>query len=227
MCRGLAREPQDRWPSLAALLDHLEAKLRARPRDRRLLGLAGLGAAALVAAAVAIAAGPEDKCRDAVDVAAQLWSPEAEQELRTAFTTAQGDTAADTATRVAARLDAYADDFATLHVDSCHAHARGELSAGAFDRRMECLHRRRHELKSLQEILVAPDRDVIASAVAAAHGLQALVRLRGRRCAVGRRRDRAVADSGRRQRPRRPARPRAAAGDASASTPTASRSPTR
>jgi len=174
--RGLACDPDARWPSMNALLDHLDGHIRAQAQpDHRWRNVGvGLGMCGVLVGGAVLSSAAQTPCRDAPTVRASLWSDDDADHLRAAFAKTDQTYAHDSADRVISRLNAYATAWADAHLASCQAHAQRELSDNAVDRRMACLHRRRHAFSSLREILVDADREVIESAVSATHGLQDL-----------------------------------------------------
>ena len=143
--RGTAHRPQDRFPSMDALLEALAAGLG---RRRRL----ATAAAGVATAAIALGAwGPwahGDRaglalCTAGGERVAAVWNGERSRRLRTAFA-ATGSPAAERVWRVAAeRLDGWSARWADVYGEACEAtHVRGEQSPELLDRRMGCLDRR-------------------------------------------------------------------------------------
>ncbi len=168
--RGLASDPDSRWPSLTALIEQLERD--PRRRARRLLG--GVALAAAVGAAVLVARGGDEvPCEGAAAALVDVWDEAREDALRRAMLATQLPYAEATANEVAAQLDRYSDTWRALHERTCHAHLRGELSDVGLDLTMRCLDRRREELSALADVLVAADDAAVERAVRASASLRA------------------------------------------------------
>ena len=170
--RGLALEPDDRWPDLGALLAALRDDPRLR-RRRRMLGAAavlGTGALAALLASRPRAPEPAPPCEDAATAFAGAWDPARAERIRTAMHEASAY-AEQAWPRVEAHLDTYAASWIAMHREACLAHHRGEQSAALLDRRMACLAHRRIELAALVEVLAEADARVVEQSVRATLGL--------------------------------------------------------
>ena len=170
--RGLATDPDARFPTMEALLGEL-ARDPAR-RRRRALSLAALAVTMASAgfAAASLAAGPaEAPCSGAAEALEDVWNPARRGALEAAFTAADPLAGAATWQRIAPRLDAHADAWATMRVDACEAHRGGEQSGNLLDLRMACLDRRLAGLDALAAAFAAADPDVVLNAVTAVDGL--------------------------------------------------------
>ena len=166
--RGLAVAPGDRWPSVTALLDAIEGRLRRRARLPWLAAATGLSAA--VALAIASSTGGEaPTCRPPTAQVAEVWSP-----ARAAAVTArvrQLDPAGADA-RLALIADVrerYLDGWSALHGEVCAAtRLRHEQSDSMFDARMRCLHERKDALSLALGVLAeASDGEALDRALAA------------------------------------------------------------
>lgn len=136
--RGLHRDPRQRHPSMAALLDGLERSLRRRGLVRS--GLAAAAAAGLaLGTGYALADGTVDPCEDATAPLEASWNDEARLELHAGLTAAAGSAEAVDLGR---RLTAHADEWGAMRRESCEAtHHRGEQSAELLELRTACLDR--------------------------------------------------------------------------------------
>jgi eukaryotic-like serine/threonine-protein kinase len=174
--RGLSYFPDQRWPSLEALLAALEPapppEVRAKSRPRLVLAAAAavlaLGGAALASGLV----GARDEsavCSGAPAQIAEVWGPPQRAAVEQAMRATGVPYAADTWQRSAALLDRYAADWAAAHTDACEATAvRAEQSEAVLDQRMGCLARARRNLRALVGELARLDAASIASATEAA-----------------------------------------------------------
>ncbi|PCC70195.1 Serine/threonine protein kinase [Nannocystis exedens] len=162
--RGLARQPEERWPSMHALLAALARDPRRARRTR-------LGAVALVAAlgAAAFAAllsrDPEaGVCNGAAEELAAAWGPERRSAVAAAL---EGARDPDVPVRALAGLDRFAATWQQAHRDACLDHHRGEQSATLLDARMRCLAGRRAALASAATVLAEGGADQDAAQVVA------------------------------------------------------------
>ncbi|MEM6992295.1 MAG: serine/threonine-protein kinase [Myxococcota bacterium] len=116
--RGLAAEPQDRWPSMRAL----EAELSLDPGRRRRRSAIIAGSAALVAAVPIGQHLVETRARDACSTAqdpAAPWGPSDRDALRSALLGTNASYAPRTAATVAAQFDALAEHWVQSHRRAC------------------------------------------------------------------------------------------------------------
>lgn len=157
LARGLAPDPDQRIPSMTALLDELDSK----PRLRRYAGLIALvSVLALVLWQQLAASTPELEARRRVG---EVWSPEARERL-TLHTRDAGEGEAH-AERVATLLDAYAASWVSTYVDI----QRTPLapSTNSRDARLLCLNERLAAFRAQIAVLtsgheVAPVRAIDA-----------------------------------------------------------------
>jgi tetratricopeptide (TPR) repeat protein len=167
LARGLAERPEDRWPSMDALLDALQPRVSVR---RRVLAAA---AALLVVAGGAFLVGSMREagptCTAGDELVAPLWDEGARARVEEAFRRSGRPHAGETFTRVDAALRRSLGDWAAGHRDACEAtHVREEQSDTTLDLRMRCLRRARVEIASLVELLGVADADSVDRAAAAA-----------------------------------------------------------
>jgi tetratricopeptide (TPR) repeat protein/predicted Ser/Thr protein kinase len=159
--RGLAVDPDARFPTMTALLAALERHL-ARRRLRVVVPVALVLAGAATATTIALAArdtGPS--CATTGARAASVWDAH-----RAKVEKALG------APRVVAALDGYTRAWSAQRVEACRAtHERGEQSGELLDLRMECLDRRLDEVAALVGVLETGEPGVRASAANAVGSL--------------------------------------------------------
>ena len=159
--RGLSPRPEDRWPSMHALLDELTP--RARSSWRMLLGLGGL----LAVAAAGIVASRDDAspCTDAARHLADDWNEIERHRITAAIAQSDLPWATTTWARIEPRLDGYARDWATHHTAACEATSvHGIQSARVLDLRMACLQQARMRLNAVVQVLADADDAALASA---------------------------------------------------------------
>jgi tetratricopeptide (TPR) repeat protein len=168
--RGLAFEPEARWPSVDALLAEL-AREPARPRSRGAWIAATAMAAVAAAAAVSVVVVYRDHavCTGAQAQIDEVWNRQQRAAIEQAMLATGVSYAAATWQRTAAVLDRYAADWVAAHTDACEATAvREEQSEDVLDQRMQCLARRKRSLRALVGELARIDAESIVRATEAA-----------------------------------------------------------
>ncbi|HEY5927731.1 MAG TPA: protein kinase, partial [Kofleriaceae bacterium] len=172
--RGLAHEPEHRFPTLTALLDAL-----ARDPAIRYRRLAIAGGAVAVAAGVmlAIPRADRDTCPDPRDRLAGTWDAGRRTQLERAFAAHPYPFTASVLAPVIAGLDRYADRWVTLRVDACRAtYERRDQTEARYDVELACFERRRGELAAVVDVLTnAPDEPTVRNALAVVQGLPDLL----------------------------------------------------
>ncbi|WP_428267963.1 tetratricopeptide repeat protein [Haliangium sp.] len=174
LLRGLAPLPQDRAPSLRALLAVLadDPVLRRRARIRRFVW-AGTMATLTCLAAWGLSARWREAgaCDDLRPQLAGVWGPQVAGRVRQAFLATDAGYASDVATRTIRMLDIYANEWAVMRSQVCEARQAG---ARGHERdvvmlRDACLERRRSQFGALVNVFVEEaDADVVRNAVQAA-----------------------------------------------------------
>src|SRR5262249_45088222 len=138
--RGLAADPERRFPSVDALLARVERALAWRRRGA-LAAARGVPAAGVgVRARGRGVSGP--LCAGAASHLEGVWDAASHAAVERAFLASGRPYAADTLARVAARLDGYVAAWTAMRTEACEATAvRHEQSPALLDLRMECLDR--------------------------------------------------------------------------------------
>ncbi len=164
--RGLSREAEQRFSSMSELIAELE-KDPLQPYKR-----AGIVAAAVAAIGVGAFGyvrrddGDGPSCSAAREQLTGVWDDERRDAVEAAIVSDGRPFVPDTWKKVRARLDAYADEWAKMHTDSCEAtHKRGEQSEEMLDRRTHCLRERLSELDNVADLLAHADAVVVERAV--------------------------------------------------------------
>jgi tetratricopeptide (TPR) repeat protein len=171
--RGLAVDPEARFPSLAELLAALE-RGRGRARRRRLAAAATLLAIVGIGLVVSAARRPL-LCKDAARKLVGVWDAERKAAVRQAFAASQRPFAGAAFNEVARVLDGYAQSWIDMHTDACVAtRLRGEQSEELLGLRMMCLDSRRRELQALVDRFAAADAELVERAPNAVHALDDL-----------------------------------------------------
>lgn len=166
--RGLAREPDDRFSSMSAMVDELERAGTSR-RGLVMASTAFVGAAAIWAWVSRPPVCPDPRAELSV-----VWDDARRAEIAAAFEAAPGpgSTAWQTVGR---RLDAYAQAWIDARRDTCEAtYVRGEQSERDLDLRATCLDRARRDLRALLGQLQTADAGVVERAVAAVDALPSI-----------------------------------------------------
>ncbi|WP_164020726.1 serine/threonine-protein kinase [Pyxidicoccus trucidator] len=170
MMRGLSLHPEDRFPSMEALLEELSWEQR---RSNRRGALAALGLLTAATAGIGLFLHRQSQvCAGADSLVASVWGPAARQKLEAAFHATGRPFASESAHGVTRLLDAYAGGWARLHTEACEAtRVRGEQTEELLSLRMVCLERRRKSLGALVDLLTSADGKVVERAVDAASAL--------------------------------------------------------
>ncbi|MFY0537701.1 protein kinase domain-containing protein [Nannocystis pusilla] len=171
--RGLAYRPEDRWPSLAAMIAALEHDPWRRPLAvTAVVGLLGLASAISYAAASRSQEAP--RCQAVEHELAGVWDRGRADAVAAAFAATQAQFAGEALERVTSRLDDYARSWTDASREVCEAHAAGSQTGRMIDLRSACLGRRKAHLAALVDVLAAADRDVVEHAVQAAAALPSI-----------------------------------------------------
>lgn len=172
VARGLASDPDQRWPSMAALLDALASGRRRSTLQRTLIAVAGLA----FATAGALGYGYWDEARRAAscEVAGaridELWTDERRAALRQAMLATQVLDAEPTATKVLALLDRQAQSWRSARTEVCmNVEVRRSWDSQLEDRAQWCLEQRWDDLEISIVGLADPDVLTIQRAVEVAY----------------------------------------------------------
>ncbi len=165
LARGLAAQPEERWPSMDALLEQL-GRLVA-PRARRWAWLS-LGVGVLgVGGGLALGqlAMQRERCGDPLLRLTNIWDDGRRQEVKAAILGTELSFAPGTWQRVERRLDDYASAWASKHGEVCEAST--EDAQGGADRRLrlDCIHERSRALRAAVDIMARADAEVVKNAV--------------------------------------------------------------
>jgi eukaryotic-like serine/threonine-protein kinase len=175
LLRGLAKSPEERHPSIDALVDALDEQLNPSTLARGRVIAGVVGATVLAAAAGAwIARDGEDgpKCDHAAERMADVWGATQRDAIARAFAAVELAIADDTRGRVITAIDDWAKRWMEGHTDACEAtHVRNEQSSASLDLRMRCLEQQRQRLAAHVELLMQADADLVQRSVAATSAL--------------------------------------------------------
>jgi tetratricopeptide (TPR) repeat protein/predicted Ser/Thr protein kinase len=172
--RGLAVEPDDRFPSMDALLAELSRDPGAR--RRRLLIVAGIVAAVggTLGASYVVRQQASQVCQRGQARLAGVWDDARRAKVRESLLATSAPIAAETWTRVETRLDEYVGGWVEQYTDACTANQAGEQSDEMLDLRMRCLDRRLDAVRAQVEVLTQADETVVEQATTAVAQLPAL-----------------------------------------------------
>jgi tetratricopeptide (TPR) repeat protein/tRNA A-37 threonylcarbamoyl transferase component Bud32 len=174
--RGLSANPEDRYPTMEALLEALTPPPEPARSTRRRTALVVAGTVALAAVGMGLALYRESQvCAGAPEQVAAVWSPQARAKVEAAFAATGRPFAEASARRVVGLLDGYAAAWARQHTEACEAtRVRGTQTEELLSVRMVCLERRRQGLGALAGLLAEADAKVVEKAVDAAAALPSL-----------------------------------------------------
>jgi tetratricopeptide (TPR) repeat protein/tRNA A-37 threonylcarbamoyl transferase component Bud32 len=172
--RGLAPAPDDRWPSMQALLDALadDPSIRRRKWITGALALALLGG--LATAGVVAANRDEQRCQNLDHKLAGVWDDERRAAIEAAILETGLSYAPGTWTHVEAQVDTWTSAWVEARTRACEATARGEQSSELLDTRMACLDRQLTHLTATLDVLARADPTAIENASEAVEKLPTL-----------------------------------------------------
>jgi len=153
--RGLLAKPDERFPSLEAMLRELR---RDRSRQRRVIGGAVLAIAAAAAGTALLVRSGEHgpTCELAAAPVAKAWNATRRAALAKAFVASGAQDAELLVERVSANLDEFSRKLEGMYVEACTAtNVTRTQSAQLLDLRTDCLDRRAGELEALVDVFVA------------------------------------------------------------------------
>ena len=172
--RGLATDPEDRYPTMGALVSALAED----PTRRRRWALGGTVAASLLLGGGYLIAkqqaAPVDPCLEFGDELAAVWNDERREAVAEAVRGTGMGYAEATWERLQPRLDAYAESWSERRVDACRTHQSGAHDAELYGLEVSCLDHRRMALKALTATLAEADAEVLRRAIQAAESLPAI-----------------------------------------------------
>ncbi|QRN93861.1 tetratricopeptide repeat protein [Archangium violaceum] len=171
--RGLRPRPEERFPSMEALLEALTSC----PRRARLWVAGCLLAAAVLGVGLQVGAvhRREVRCAQEVERLDAAWSPQRRERAHAAFLANGKPFALSAWERSSRELDAYAAQWRTLRAEACMAIEEGDTSTSASQTAV-CLDARLWQLAAVTDVLERADSETIQRAqhlVASLEGLAA------------------------------------------------------
>ncbi|MCE9672862.1 tetratricopeptide repeat protein [Myxococcus stipitatus] len=176
LLRGLSQRPEDRFPSLEALLDALQRDPLARWRRGLQVAIAVAVLVAAVGLTHAVHTSGARACAGAHEEIASVWGPAQQEAIHAAFMATNRPYAAAAWERVRRELDAYTAAWTTTRVTTCEAtRVRGEQSEDVLAWRMRCLDNRLADVAALASVLAQADARTVDEAHRTARTLPSLV----------------------------------------------------
>jgi tetratricopeptide (TPR) repeat protein/predicted Ser/Thr protein kinase len=173
--RGLARDPDQRYPSMDTLLTALRADPGAALVRRLRAGGVALVALGAILGWQKVQQHHLRACAGAERNLAGIWDDTRRAEVRAAFRKSGLPYAEGALNGVERAFDAYVRAWVAMHGDACEAtRVRGEQSEELLDLRMECLGQRLQEVKAEADLFARADAKVIENAVQAVDSLSSL-----------------------------------------------------
>ena len=164
LLRGLATQPENRWPSMDALLVALR-RVR-HPRRRRVAAVASTLIAGFGAGALAVSM-RDEPCANPVSGLEGAWSTADKVTVRGAFTGSGHPDASLLLERIEGRIDDYTQRWITMYEESCRASLLRSPEQPRADPAMACLRRHRDRLRATIDVLagVSTASDALESMV--------------------------------------------------------------
>ena len=166
LVRGLALQPEYRWPSMEALLAELR-RLVVPWRPWHALVVA----TALTAIGVGVGRQAEvaTRCTDGSEQLEGIWDDARRQQVEAAILDTALPYAPEAWTHTSKQLDAYAEDWKRTHTEVCEASASASASASGSQlepvlARMHCLDERKTALHAAVKVLAGADAQVVRKA---------------------------------------------------------------
>ena len=165
--RGLAMDPDKRWPSMDPIIDALARDPAARKKRTALAAaavvlLGGIG----ITTWLAVRREPGAMCRVGAKELAGVWDGARAKTISDAFAATGKSFAADAAAGVTRGLDDYTKKWLAMRLEACEAtRVKGTQSAELLDLRMTCLSRRLDSVRATVDLLAHADGDVASRAI--------------------------------------------------------------
>ena len=158
LLRGLSPRPEDRWPTMEALLAALTARAPMR------WGLAALGGIGLVGLGVLAASQPTAAawCEDGADRVERVWTSTRRDEIKARLQQADPKLAPEACAALQTWSVAEVNGWSNAYRDTCDKLGSGELEPSVFDQRMQCLRMLAASREGLAEALLEPTERLVA-----------------------------------------------------------------
>ncbi len=159
--RGMQVEPDQRWPSLEELLDHIERRRHPRWPIWAPIGLGVLGAGVLTVGLLSTEPSPCEKVPDELD---GIWDDAQRQALERKFRETGLEFAERTWEVVHPRIDTYAERWVEMRIEACEGQLRETHNPTPWARRVDCLDYDRVALEEAVGVLMDADLEVVSLA---------------------------------------------------------------
>jgi serine/threonine protein kinase len=172
IARGLALKPEQRFTSIADLLDAVERDPWQRRKRWALGAFLAAGAVTAIAAYGRHRVDLRAKSREGEALMASTWNASGEQRLRESLERAEPKGGSDLARVVVGKLTDYARSWTETHRSISEATLiRGEQDVATMDRRLRCLERGRDRFAALTDTLSQGHAGVAKYAINAVYAL--------------------------------------------------------
>ncbi|MBX3206596.1 MAG: serine/threonine protein kinase [Labilithrix sp.] len=173
--RGLSEAPDERYPSMDALLAALERDPGATRRRWIAVGALIAGVALAGAGVHASTQRRAHACVDALPPLAGVWDDDVKRDVRDAFIATGAPDAADSFARAAKALDVYATTWTSARTAACEAtRVRHDEPEEVYQLRAGCLDRQKVQLRALTSLFRRADAQIVGASVKASYELPAL-----------------------------------------------------
>ena len=166
LMQGLAVRPEDRFPSMEALLAALRGTRRVRPSAVHAVAAAAV--VALIGVGVAMTTHhSEAPCEGAQTKLEGVWDDDRRAAVGDTLRALELPYANATANAVERELDDYTERWGEAYVEVCETNVAQAHPSAELDLGMACLERRRTELRALVDVLSSADARVSRDAILA------------------------------------------------------------
>jgi tetratricopeptide (TPR) repeat protein/predicted Ser/Thr protein kinase len=165
--RGLAADPERRWPTMDDLLDVIDRRPQRSWRSWWITGTTLAVAAAILGGARVAERREEERCSARIAPIEQIWGPARRLALRGGLLATGLPYAADTWRRVEPVIERWSQRWILSQKTACHEDANDPLAGP----RARCLAERLDHLRGLTDVLAAAEPTDLAAAI---HGAAAL-----------------------------------------------------
>ncbi|TQF12260.1 protein kinase [Myxococcus llanfairpwllgwyngyllgogerychwyrndrobwllllantysiliogogogochensis] len=170
--RGLAPTPDERYPSMEALLTELGKDPSVVWRRRSILAAGFLLIYGFMGVTWWMGNRRHAPCLGAEARLAGIWDTSRKDTVSRAFAATNKPQAPEFFSRVAQSLDAFAQEWAGMHQEACEAtRVHGHQSDAVLSLRMACLERRRSTLDAVVGVLAQTDAESLTTSLDAAQRL--------------------------------------------------------
>jgi len=168
--RGLSLHPNERFPSMEALLEALSQEQR-QARKRQWAAAASLAGLALLGVG-GVTYWQSQVCTGAEQSMAEVWGSGTRQKVEAAFQATGSPLAQEMFQRASRALDQYTASWARQSTEACEAtRVRQVQTEVLLSGQVVCLERRRKELQALVKVLAAVDSKGVEKSLDAVHAL--------------------------------------------------------